>query len=92
MLEKLVAMLNELEEVEDAYFHEYEGMYRVYLNDFDGFDNDWNEVDREYVKPQLVEYFENWLVENASSIEDGYYKVYHFDGFAVQLGYSSYDI
>ncbi len=92
MLEKLIAMLKELEEVEDAYFHEYKGMYLVDLNDFEGFDDNWCEVDREYAKPQLVEYFEKWLVENASSIEGDYYKVYRFDGFAVRLGYSSYDI
>jgi len=92
MLEKLVAMLKELEEVEDAYFYESEGVYNVDINDFEGFDENWDEVDHEFVKPQLVEYFINWLEENASSKEGDFYVTYHFNGFAVQLGYTSYDI
>lgn len=64
----------------------------VYFNDFDGFDEDWSEIDREYDDPSKVEKMLNFLEENCSSKEDDFYTRYYFDGFYVKVGYSSYDI
>lgn len=62
------------------------------FNDFDGFDDDWGEVDRDYDNPEKVDGMLEFLEKHCSSKEDGYYTIYHFDGFDVQVGYTSYDI
>ena len=66
MLEKIIAMLGKI--------HEEDGWYRVKadqnyigltINDFDGFDDDWNEEEHEYEDLAAVEEVLEWLEENA---------------------------
>lgn len=76
----------------DASWYEYDGVFRVELQDFDGFDDDWDEVDRDYDDPEAVEAFLDMLDASCLSREGDYYVTYHFDGFDVHLGYASYDI
>lgn len=76
----------------DASWYEYDGVFRVELQDFDGFDDDWDEVDRDYDDPEAVEAFLDMLDASCLSHEGDYYVDYHFDGFDVHLGYASYDI
>lgn len=64
----------------------------VTLEDFEGFDADWSEVDREYDDEEAVEAFLEMLEAECSSREGDFYVVYHFEGFDVQLGYASFDI
>ena len=66
----------------------------VYLtfDDFEGFDDDWSEVMRDYVNPEAVEALEDWLDDHCLSCEGDLYIVYHFDGFDVEVGYTSFDI
>lgn len=64
----------------------------VTLEDFEGFDDDWSEVFRDYDDPEAVERFEEMLEAECSSQEGDFYVVYHFEGFDVRLGYASFDI
>lgn len=69
-----------------------DGSFDVDLQDFDGFDDDWGEIDRDYDDPEAVEAFLDMLDASCLSRDGDYYITYHFDGFDVRLGYASYDI
>ena len=88
--EMMVATLEALGE--DVSYSVRDGFFRVTLEDFEGFDDDWSEVEREYDDPEAVERFEEMLEAECSSQEGDFYVVYHFEGFDVQLGYASFDI
>ena len=64
----------------------------VTIEDFDGFDDDWSEIDREYDDPEAVAAFLEMLETECVSLEDDYYVIYHFEGFDVKIGYASYDV
>ena len=70
----------------------------VQIHDFEGFDDDYSEVMREYDNPEAVEAFEEMLDEQYDcALEDygtpyfGDYAV-RFDGFNVEVHYDSEDI
>lgn len=77
---------------EDVTYCEIGHVIHVTIEDFEGFDDDWSEVTREYDDSEAVERFEEMLEVECSSHEGDFYEVYHFDGFDVCLGYASYDI
>lgn len=64
----------------------------IELNDFEGFDEDWSEISREFDNPEMVERFVRMLETGCLFKEDDLYVVYHFEDFDVQLGYASFDI
>lgn len=66
--------------------------YDVTVEDFEGFDDDWNEVDREIVQEDLLDDFLEALNEQALRMEGDFYYYYYFDGYRINLGYASYDI
>ena len=67
---------------EDVSLYVYaDGTLRVMFEDFEGFDEDWCEVERDYLQPELVEQFEELL-------EDCEFE----DGLRVRVVYASYDI
>lgn len=68
------------------------GRLDVTLENFEGFDEDWEEVYRDYDHPEAVAQFEEMLETECLSQDGDFYVTYHFDGFDVQLGYASYDI
>lgn len=77
----------------DASLFEYsDGMLDVTLQDFEGFDDDWSEVYRDYDNEEAVIAFLGMLKTECSSKEGDFYVTYHFEGFDVQIGYASYDI
>ena len=76
----------------DVIYNEYGHTFNVTIEDFEGFDNNWNEVYRDLDNPQAVEDFEETLENECNHFIDDYYKTYCFDGFTVQLGCASYDI
>lgn len=77
----------------DASLYEYsDGMLDVTLQDFEGFDDDWSEVDREFDDEEAVDAFLEMLEAECLSHEGDFYVIYHFEGFDVQLGYASFDI
>lgn len=89
MLEVLVNMLKELGE-DVSYMMVREELY-VTIEDFDGFDEDWQEVDREYNEEAIDELLE-WLEAQAQEVEGDYYVRYHLQDVVVCVGYASYDI
>ena len=82
MFEKLMTMVNTLAEVEDVYFREYNSTLYITVNDFEGFDEHYSEIDREFVNEELV----NELVE---FIEKANYTI---ENYTIELHYSSEDI
>ena len=62
------------------------------IDDFDGFDEDWNEIDREFVDEDLVDEILEWLEKNADYVDRDFYHYYHFGEIVVEVGYSSFDI
>ena len=77
----------------DASFWERsDGTLDVTLEDFEGFDDDWSEVDREYDDEEAVDAFLEMLERECVSQEGDFYVTYHFEGFNVELGYASFDI
>lgn len=90
-MEMLMAMLMGLGE-DASYDVRADGSVHVTLEDFEGFDDDWHEVDREYDDESAVESFVEWLESASLSHEGDFYCVYHFEGFDVVLGYASYDV
>jgi hypothetical protein len=64
----------------------------VTLEDFEGFDENWSEIDREYDDEEAVDAFLEILETECLSSEGNFYVVYHFEGFDVRLGYASFDI
>lgn len=90
MFETLIMMINACDV--DVLFDGRNGKYDLTFNDFEGFDDDWNEIDRDYIHPVEVEALADWLVENASSVKDDFCCTYYFDGFEVTVGYASMNI
>lgn len=64
----------------------------VDINDFEGFNDDWDEIYRDFDDEDAINGLFRLLEKNANSIDDDYYIVFHFDDFKVSWGYTSYDI
>ena len=62
------------------------------IDDFEGFDDDWNEVDREFVDEEAIDEVLEWLEENADCVDGDFYRYYHFGDIVVEVGYTSFDI
>lgn len=88
--EMMVAMVEGLGN--DASMWTHDNVLDVTLEDFEGFDDDWNEVFRDYDDEEAVEEFLETLERESLSHEGDFYVTYHFDGFDLQLGYTSFDI
>ena len=82
MFEKLMTMVNALVEVEDVYFREYENTLYITVNDFEGFGEHYEEIDRKLVNEELVEELVEFI-ENAN---------YTIENYTIELNYSSEDI
>ena len=82
MFEKLMTMVNALVEVDDVYFREYENTLYITVNDFEGFGEHYEEIDREFVNEELVEELVEFI-ENAN---------YTIENYTIELNYSSEDI
>ena len=88
--EQVLAMAEALGD--DAIVFDFEGQISVDFNDFEGFDDDWSEIMRDYDDADAIEAFEEMLRAEALEVDDDFYTTYHFDGFIVKVGYTSYDI
>ena len=69
-----------------------DGTYVLTLEDFEGFDDDWNEVEREYVNEKAVDALLKWLEANYTERKSDLYIHYVFPDFRLTLGYASFDI
>lgn len=85
---EMLAILETL--TEDIYYSVKDNMVRVTVDDFEGFDDDWHEIMREYANAERVEEFLDMLDEYPH--EGDFYVVYHFEDFDLQLGFTSFDI
>ena len=94
MLEKFLRLLLACDK-SDFILHgpnKYNPHYEVIFDDFDGFDDDWNEIERPFENEDAIEQLYAWLEKNCNEKEDTLYEYYYFDDFSVEIGYSSYDI
>lgn len=89
MLEQIIAMLVELEG--SVSYSVREGFIEVIVEDFEGFDDDWCEVDAEYDEDAVDLFFE-WLEEHCDSHEGDFYHSYYFGELEIEIGYASMDI
>ena len=94
MMEIIIAMLEKMVEDVDYYVREIDGEKPeivITVDDFEGFDEDWSEIMRDYDE-EAVDGLIEWLEEHCISEDGDFYSYYHFEEFDVQLGYSSFDI
>ena len=94
MMEIIIAMLEKMGEDVDYRVREIEDEKPelvITVDDFEGFDEDWSEIMREY-DVDAVRSLKIWLTKHCISEESNLYSYYHFEDFDVQLGYSSFDI
>lgn len=66
--------------------------YRLTLEDFEGFDEHWHEIMREYDNEEAVNALLDWLETNCTKQREDFYMYYDFPNFQVIVGYSSFDI
>lgn len=87
--EMLVNLMAVLEGCGDCYSVMLEEEWHITVDDFVGFDKEWNEVFRTFVHPELVKYF----VSEVHRLGDGGF-VQHFtlDGHPIAVDFSSHDI
>lgn len=89
-LELLGKIEKDFNQFNDLDIIEIDNRVLVTINDFKGFNEDWEEIDREVNFNE--ENFYNFLKENCISYEEDFYNTYVFEGFQVEVGYASYDI
>lgn len=70
----------------------YHNRINVTVEDFEGFDDDWNEIERKLDNKELVDSIQEQLETSALSVSGDFYRYYEFDGFTVVWGYASFDI
>lgn len=87
MMKAIEALGNDVSVFEDS-----EGTLCITVEDFEGFNDDWEEIDREFDDLEAVESFLDMLEEECISKDGDFYTYYEFEGFTVQLGYGSYSI
>ena len=90
IIKKITTQLDRISE--DSWYYVNGNRIGLTINDFEGFDDDWDEVDREFVDEGAVEEVLDWLKENADYVDGDYYRYYHFGDIVVIVGYTSFDI
>lgn len=89
--EQIIEVMDSLGE--DVSYIDYGNTIDVTLEDFAGFDQEWDEVYRDYDNPEAVDDFLTMLEKDSRSYNNnGLYETYSFDGFDVILGCASFDI
>ena len=93
-MEMIIAQLDRIH-AEDGWYHitYHDGTcIDLTICDFDGFDEDWDEIDHEWVDEETVDEVLEWLEAHADRVEGDFYVSYYFGDVEVQVGYTSYDI
>lgn len=72
-------------------YERMDGTIRVTVQDFEGFDEEWSEVEGDYDEDAVDAVYER-LEAEASEVSGDYYRYFQFDGFTVVWGYASMDI
>ena len=69
-----------------------DGEYHLTLEDFEGFDDDWNEVEREYENEEAVDGLLDWLEARCAERGEILCIRYVFADVQLTFGYASFDI
>ena len=70
----------------DSWYNVNGNYIALTIDDFEGFDENWSEVDREFVDEDAVEEVLEWLEENADYIDGDFYCCYRFGDIMVVVG------
>ena len=76
----------------DLDVEDWDDEIEVTVNDFEGFDENWDEVDRELDNEELVTSIYKTLVAECKTHRDDFYNYFDFEGFSICWGYASFDI
>jgi hypothetical protein len=90
MFNTLMTMINVCED--DVYFGIEQNTIYLTVDDSFDFDEEGNEIMRDYDHPKEVSALLDWLDNNCISRTDNLYVIYSFNGFTVHLGFASFDI
>ena len=72
-------------------YERMDGTVRVTVQDFEGFDEEWSEVEGDYDEDAVDAVYER-LEAEASEVSGDFYRYFQFDGFTVVWGYASMDV
>ena len=90
---KMEQIIERLETIKaDADYEVKNNEINLVINDFEGFDDDYEEIERELEDYEAVEEVLDWLEKNADEVEGDFYHYYHFGEIGVCVGYASFDI
>lgn len=89
-IETITAQLNRIST--GAWYTVTDNHIDLTIDDFEGFDENWSEIDREFVDEGTVDEVLEWLEENADCVDDNFYRCYHFGEIVVEVDYTSFDI
>ena len=77
----------------DSWYEVTDNRIDLTIDDFEGFDENWDEVFREFVDADALEEVFEWLEEHANCVDGDLYRYYHFsDDIVVEVGWTSFDI
>jgi hypothetical protein len=92
-LEMIIAQLDRIHEEDGWHDVRDDGTFvDLTICDFEGFDEDWSEIDHEWIDEEIVEEVLDWLKTHADRVEGDFYVSYYFGDIEVQVGYTSFDI
>lgn len=77
--------------VKDIEIDDWDDEIKVTVQDFEGFDEDWCEVFRDY-DDEAVDAMLEWLEAHCDHYDGDFYVYFYFEGFEVCVGYTSFDI
>ena len=90
MMTEMMALVNACGN--DAFSYAMPDGYNIIFEDFAGFDDNWNEIDRGYDDPAAINALLSWLNINCDRRVDDFYTTYYFGNYTVCVGYASMDI
>ena len=91
-MKELLEMLEKSKNLGDVDYYIYENELNIDFNDFDGFDDEWDEIERKYNNENLVNQILNYIETNAILIKDSLYQTYQLNDKIIVIGYTSFDI
>ena len=91
-MEKLLEMLEKSKNLGDVDYYTCENELNIDFNDFDGFEEEWDEIERKYNNENLVNQILNYIETNAILIKDSLYQTYQLNDKIIVIGYTSFDI
>ena len=92
IIEMITAKLNAINN-EDGYYHINGNIIDLTIIDFDGFDENYCEVDHEWIDEEAVDEAIEWLRANADRmVRKGCIQIFYFGNYEVRLNFTSADI